>query len=464
MKTKHEVNLENWEFVRPLTEEEFYKTHNSKYYPSVRGWYKCKKCGDLKDISNSKFKCKVSKCKCVEKEPTGIWKENLERWSEGRKLSLEDYENEGIKKRKGRSWYKCNVCGLEKAIDRFAFKTTTYVCNNGCHGVGKSTSFVIKGVNDLATEYPELVKYFVDKELPTKLRSKSTQVVQLQCPHCGFKKETRPCDIHRKGFRCPICSDGISYPEKIVGNFLKVLNIEFKTQICIANKYRYDFYIPSLNAIVEVHGLQHYPGQRPKHWKTYEKEHENDIDKWMLANVKFGEGLKYIVLDCRYSELDWIKKSIVNSELSTLFDLSEIDWLELHSKSECSRALEVIEYYNENGGTLAQIGDKFGISDVSVGRYLRKGCNLGLCNYKSKKQHDKGSVGKAVVLIMDNKIEGFYSSGLECSRATGINYTGIVRMSKGENGTHFTNNRKVGKIGVYYLNSKEWEEVRHLYE
>ncbi len=69
--------------------------------------------------------------------------------------------------------------------------------------------------------------------------------------------------IPSNGFSCKRCGDGISYGEKFVYSMLCELNIDFITQLSHitfswCEKYKYDFYIPSINTIVEVHGRQHY--------------------------------------------------------------------------------------------------------------------------------------------------------------------------------------------------------------
>ena len=109
-----------------------------------------------------------------------------------------------------------------------------------------------------------------------------------------------------------VLSDGISIPEKFMWNVLKELNIEFKTQL---NKkdfdwcqnYKYDFYIPSLNMVIETHGRQHY--EKSDRGRTLEEEQLNDKLKKELAlnnNIK-----NYIIVDCRKSELEWLKENTI---------------------------------------------------------------------------------------------------------------------------------------------------------
>lgn len=79
-----------------------------------------------------------------------------------------------------------------------------------------------------------------------------------KCPNCGHLINNRKiADMTIYGLYCPVCSDGVSYPEKFVANMLKQLEINFiydRPRKWSKNK-RYDFYIEQYNMIIECHGL-----------------------------------------------------------------------------------------------------------------------------------------------------------------------------------------------------------------
>jgi rubrerythrin len=51
------------------------------------------------------------------------------------------------------------------------------------------------------------------------------------CPDCAeIIKNKRIADINRNGLSCPRCSDGISFPEKIMFNVLSQIGIDFEYQ------------------------------------------------------------------------------------------------------------------------------------------------------------------------------------------------------------------------------------------
>ncbi len=80
-----------------------------------------------------------------------------------------------------------------------------------------------------------------------------------QCLVCKNMWSTKPNYILHMGCGCPVCS--CSKGERAIFNLLKSLNIEFYTEKFITIngiKYFYDFYIPSLNLVIEFDGIQHF--------------------------------------------------------------------------------------------------------------------------------------------------------------------------------------------------------------
>lgn len=81
-------------------------------------------------------------------------------------------------------------------------------------------------------------------------------------------------------------SNKMTEPERVFANMLDELGVEFETQKIIENKI-YDFYIPSKNIIVEVHG--DYWHSNPLIYEEKElnkiqiKNQRNDVFKVILA-------------------------------------------------------------------------------------------------------------------------------------------------------------------------------------
>ena len=77
---------------------------------------------------------------------------------------------------------------------------------------------------------------------------------------CNYEKYISANRLTQTGFTCNSCGNGSSMNEKCVSSIFNQLEINFKREVSFdwnLNRY-YDFYIPSKNMIVEVHGEQHY--------------------------------------------------------------------------------------------------------------------------------------------------------------------------------------------------------------
>lgn len=141
------------------------------------------------------------------------------------------------------------------------------------------------------------------------------------------------------------CSESLSgsYPERLMNSLLLLLGVDFareqtfewSTNVIDENgrssTKRYDFYIPSLSTIIEVHGAQHYEGGfEHLGGRTLEEEQANDRQKQRIA--KENGITHYIVINALSSTLSFIKESIAtNQEFVALFDITGIDWNKVES-------------------------------------------------------------------------------------------------------------------------------------
>ena len=87
--------------------------------------------------------------------------------------------------------------------------------------------------------------------------------IDWQCLKCSYIWLAKPGEIkrqgkNREGSGCPHCARQKN--EKRISVFLDSVNIKYKAKIIDANNRKYfpDYYIPSLNLIIEYNGIQHY--------------------------------------------------------------------------------------------------------------------------------------------------------------------------------------------------------------
>ena len=241
--------------------------------------------------------------------------------------------------------------------------------------------------NCLAITHHHLVRYFINKDDANKYSFGSNESILMKCPDCGFERKKKITDLATKGFSCKICSDQISYSEKFLANLLRqVLDQVFITQLSKTTfkwceKFKYDFYIDKINGIIcETMGSQHYK-QSTGNWGSLETIQENDLNKeWLARENKIKN---YIVIDCRKSELEWVKNSIMKSRLPMLlgFKENDVDWLKCHEYA-CNSNLvkEVCELWNSGIKNQIEISEKIQIGKSTVWKYLNIGTELGWCD------------------------------------------------------------------------------------
>jgi len=209
---------------------------------------------------------------------------------------------------------------------------------------------------------------------------------------------------------------------------LEQLNIEFQPQLTKTTfkwceDYKYDFYIPFKNKIIEVHGIQHYEEHGRKGGRNLQEETENDRVKKELAITNGIKEENYITIDCRESNLEFIKDKIIHSRLNKIFNLHDINWLKAEEYA-CKSLVKKVCSYKKNDINLSTT-DICKITKLSLNtviRYLKRGNNLGWCDYNIKKEAFKRNSklgklsGKAVKIFKDGISLGVFESGLELSR------------------------------------------------
>lgn len=117
------------------------------------------------------------------------------------------------------------------------------------------------GINDIWTTNPSLAQKLHNKADGYIYTENSSTEVDWDCPYCGNLLEKRKIvNVKNHGLPCCFCNDGFSYPNKFMNNILSQLNIPYQAEYSpewIKPK-RYDFFIPSINLIIEMDGGFHY--------------------------------------------------------------------------------------------------------------------------------------------------------------------------------------------------------------
>lgn len=252
---------------------------------------------------------------------------------------------------------------------------------------------VMRGYNDIATERPDLIKYFRNVEDAYVYRTHSNKYIDFQCPHCGLIKKRQIQDVVCRGFSCSRCGDGKSYPNKFVFNVLlqllgedgfedeyvfewsKSVSVPWKPE---GKKMVYDLYVPQYSMITENHGAQHYVARGFGTLADVDAIQQNDAEK---RNLAFANGIStYIELDCRESSMDFIKHSIMTSELPTIIGFSEndVDWNLCDRYASGSLLVDSCRLWNAGEYDKKIIAKELNVHPSTVSKYLTKGRKLGL--------------------------------------------------------------------------------------
>jgi hypothetical protein len=289
-------------------------------------------------------------------------------------------------------WWDCNNCDSEYEMSLVV---------RGYHKCGcpYCRGRRVNRTNCLWTTHPEIAKMLRYQERGYEITFGRNTKEEFVCPDCEKTDSKIIQTVVKKGFSCPYCSDGLSYPEKFVFNVLKQLNLKVERQkkfkwsknIKSDNQRlngtkKYDFYLTDYDCIIEVHGEQHYYEKDRKFRNNLSYEQENDQLKEELA---MKNGTKYyIAINCSTAESGYIKNNLLKSKLNEMFDLRVIDWGLSHSYAIHSLVKLTCESWMRYKN-VKDVSLETDLSDTTVRRYLKQGSKIGLCDYDGKKEGDK---------------------------------------------------------------------------
>ena len=277
--------------------------------------------------------------------------------------------------------YRCLTCGFNcgecyKMGVRHAEHMITE--NNlksgaGCVICGRN-GFVAPLINSIHALTPFVEKFLVNKDDALKYSPNSTTKLKCKCIDCGREYKRSCAKLTYYGVPC-ICGDGFSYPEKFMFDVLRQLKVKFTPQYYLEDSlYRYDFYLNEYNILLEVNGIQHYKQK----WER--NEVENDKDKKDFAFSCGFNDENYIVLDCRESNLNFIKESILSSKLNKIFNFEQVDFTKCAEFATSNFAKIASELWN-NGAGVKKISEELKLHKHTIIAYLKQGNENGWCVY-----------------------------------------------------------------------------------
>lgn len=331
-----------------------------------------------------------------------------------------------------------------------------------CHG-----KQVAKGFNDIATLDPEIASWFANKEETYIYTCHSNVKIEFICPTCGHQMKKSLNQVSKdRDLRCPVCKDGISYPNKFIFNSLRqiedrldFLDRELQPEWCkfpfkdYERQGIYDIYfgINDKEYIVEMDGgfhdkYNHMSGQ------TVEESHYIDEQKDLLAE---SQGIHVIRIDSNYKgfedRYEYLKTNIENSELKDILPLDLIDFEEANIKSQNSLLVETCKLWDK-GYKASEIIAELHIPECSVSTYLKTGQKYRLCHNYSTRESNIRSQGKKVICVNTREI---FDTIRDAENYYGIN--GIGNCCEGK--THSAGKHKETSEKLFWLFYEEYEKM-----
>jgi len=225
--------------------------------------------------------------------------------------------------------------------------------------------------NKFGEKYPHLVKLLKNQNEAFLYSYGSNRKTDWICPICGI-------EVHNVSFKevsrsqhlnCPKCKTDDSYPNKFMFALLSQLCIKFEKEYSpdwIAPK-RYDFYfsLEGEQYIVEMDG-------------GYHVINPNIIAVDKIKNQMAEQhGIQMIRIDCFYPKIEtrfqYIVEHIVQSKLSSIFDLTYINFEYCHQAALSSRMLQACQIWDAGIYDISEIAKILKVDYWTVRRYLRDG-------------------------------------------------------------------------------------------
>ena len=215
----------------------------------------------------------------------------------------------------------------------------------------------------------------ISKTKANKLNSERSYI--LECQNCKYIYITRESRLSS----CPVCGIRSTYSERFIFSIFIQSKTDFEVQKefeWLENRW-YDVYLPKYNAIVEIHGLQHY---EPVKLKDRENKPIEEIFNECIESDKLKQdtainnGLKYYVIDAR--EQDNLFKEA--QTILDFIDFSQVSELECGRFAIYNSVKDICNLWN-SGKSLEEISRKLNKSIGVIQSKLRLGNKYNLCVY-----------------------------------------------------------------------------------
>ena len=306
--------------------------------------------------------------------------------------------------------------------------------NNVCHRLSCpvcSGHLTVRGINDLWTVRPDIAKLLVNKNEGYLYTEHSHAKLDFCCPNCNHISNKTISKVSDRGFSCDMCSDNITFPNKVLRYILINSNVDF-VDFEYSPKWLYPqrfdgFFIKNGQSYaVEMDGGIGHGNDKALSFDIYTSL-LNDQKKDQLSHEN---GVTIIRIGCNYttveSRFDYIKNNIINSVLFNIIDILNINWDRCFAFASSSFVKQAADLWND-GYSSKEISNELNIKTRTVMRYLQQASKFGMCAYTTDEatRRSRGLNTKDSIPVFQYSLDGRfvarYPSRSEAYRITGIN-------------------------------------------
>lgn len=282
----------------------------------------------------------------------------------------------------------------------------------------------------IANKRPHLVEYLLNKEDGFKYSFGSGQKIMWKCPFCNSEFEYSIREFSKRGFVCRVCNDGNSFPNRYMYSILHSIGEDFIMEFnsSWSNGYRYDFLLKKYNVIIEMDGHFHYRDNLLSGGSLNEQK-EIDLQKDLLAQ---SNGYEVIRINCNYKDVSdrfkYITNSILESKLSQLLDLNNVDFILCYKKATSPIYYNICTDWENGVRSVSVLSEKYGYDRHTITKHLKQGNDLGICTYNVEDEKLRRNTIQLLCLetgeIFKSVTEAQNKLGFRIKKIDDLNYIG----------------------------------------
>ena len=326
--------------------------------------------------------------------------------------------------------YKCNICNFD-GNRHYSLKKQEYtdelwiretnIKKQGCACC--SSNIIVENINSIWHTDKWMIPIINDDEFCKTHTHGSKSEVYPTCSKCNRKhnKKVGVNTIYKqKSWNCS-CSEGISYANKFMFKLLKQTKLYFEYEYSpdwIKPK-RYDFYIPSMNLIIEMDG-----GIGHGNYNGFKKQSREDskIADIYKDSIAEKHEIEVIRINCNYNLIEerfkYIENNIIN-QLKNIFNINSINWDECNEYA-CNSLIKSVALIKANNPAVStsELVNIVGYRHSTIISWLKVANDLGWCEYNPKEEMRRSgyksgkSLNKPILCLETNQK---FNNSKECA-------------------------------------------------